>query len=117
MYALYGIQDSNDGFHECCKLDVSLTETSAVVSRKGDFYPVVDVEPLGMVVHLVCLEGDTGHETEGSVEVLEDKLFLDGVAARLVHFPALVKDRSEGRLTLTLREFGRSPSHISSANN
>ena len=61
--------DSNDGFHKCCKLDVPLTESSAVVSRKGDFDPVVNVKPLGMVVHLVRLEGDPGHEPPGLVEI------------------------------------------------
>lgn len=38
------------------------------------------VEPLGVVVVLVGVEGDTGHEAEGGVEVLEHEGALDGLA-------------------------------------
>lgn len=39
------------------------------------------VEPLGVVVMLISMEGNAGHEPKGGVEVLEHKSALDGLAA------------------------------------
>ena len=41
--------------------------------------PVVDVEPLRVVPHGLCLEGHARHEAEGLVEVLEGEGLGDGV--------------------------------------
>ena len=45
----------NDRVDEGGQLDVPLAETLTVVGREGYFDPVVHVEPLRMVVHLVSL--------------------------------------------------------------
>ena len=66
---------------EVCQQDVTFRKTLHVVGAEGDADAVVDVEPLRVVIHLVCLEGDSSHETKGLVEVGEDKVLLHGVAA------------------------------------
>lgn len=37
------------------------------------------VEPLGVVVMLVSVESDTGHEAKGGIEILEEEGALDGL--------------------------------------
>lgn len=48
--------------NERCQCDVPLGEALAIMSRESNRDSVVNIEPLGVVVHLVGLDGNTGHE-------------------------------------------------------
>lgn len=52
------------------------------MSREGDVHPIVDVEPLWVVVHLLGYDGDLRHESECLNEVFEDKALLYSVSSR-----------------------------------
>ena len=56
------------------------------MSSQGHLNLVVNVEPLGGMVHLVGPDGDPGHEPERFVEVVKDELSVDGIAT-LNHGP------------------------------
>ena len=58
-----------EGLKEVCHTDISGAQTPAVVCCEGDLDLVVHIEPLRVVVHLVRLEGDPGHEPPGLVEI------------------------------------------------
>ena len=64
------------------ELDVELGHAAGVVGGQRHLDVLVDIEPLGMVIHLFGDQRRPGHEAEGLVEVLEHELPGDGVAAR-----------------------------------
>lgn len=61
------------------QLDIADGKTLNVMCCQSDLNTVVDVEPLGVMVVLVSVESDTGHEAKGGVEVLKDEGALDGL--------------------------------------
>ena len=65
--------------HERGQLHIPLTETLGIVGGERDLDPVVNVEPLGMMIHLVRLERTAGHEAEGGIEIRKLKRALNGV--------------------------------------
>ena len=52
--------------------DVEPGDAPGVMGGKQDGHPVVDIRPLGMMVHRFRNEGRRGHETEGIDEGRED---------------------------------------------
>lgn len=52
-----------------------------MVRKKTTNRVSIYVEPLGVVVMLISIEGNASHEAKGLVEVLELKSALDGLAA------------------------------------
>src|SRR6516162_9713958 len=72
------------------------------MGRKRYLDPVVDIEPLGMVIELLGDERRARHEAEGFVEVLEREFPADRVAA--IDFgPTL--ELGEGRLARRASQF------------
>ncbi|KAI8046365.1 hypothetical protein M5D96_002567 [Drosophila gunungcola] len=61
--------------------NVLRTETSNIVGGQSDVHLVVAVKPLGMMVDLLSQQGHSRHEAEGLVEVLQDELLENGIAA------------------------------------
>src|SRR5207302_3948125 len=64
------------------ELDVELGHAAGIVGGQRHFDVLVDIEPLGMVIHLFSNQGRPRHEAEGLVEILENELPCDGVPAR-----------------------------------
>lgn len=67
------------------KSDVALGETATLVGAERDLNLVVDIEPLRMMVHLLRLQGHSGHEAKGLIEVFKEELFIDGVPHARLH--------------------------------
>lgn len=57
------------------------TEAAHIVGGQCDLHLVVAVEPLGMVVDFFRQQSHSGHEAESLVEVFQDELFENGIAA------------------------------------
>lgn len=76
------------------ELNIQAGDASAVVRAESDVDSVVDVEPLGMVVHLLCDQSDASHEGKGRHEVGELETLGDRIPA-LDHLPAAGEDGSE----------------------
>jgi len=77
-----------EGIDKRRQLDVVHAQSLTVVRGERHFDPVVHVEPLRMVVHLVGFDRHPRHEAEGLVEVLKGEGLLDGVPAAVKHLPA-----------------------------
>ena len=56
------------------------------MGREFDTDPVVDIEPLGMMVHGLSEKGNLGHESEGLIEIFER--FLSFKLSIFVQLPA-----------------------------
>jgi hypothetical protein len=96
------------GIDEGGQLDVVHAEPLAVVRGQCHLDPVVDVEPLGMVVHLVRLYRHARHKAERLVKVGECKGLLDGVPPALDHLPAaLVQQRRKVLAAARVVQLGR----------
>ena len=86
FHPLVRVLSLNGLLNEVSQSYVSLGQTLAVMRAQRHLHAVVDVEPLGMVVHLVRLECHASHEPERLVEVLELERLLDGVST-VHHLP------------------------------
>jgi predicted Zn-dependent protease with MMP-like domain len=59
--------------------DVALAQPFDIVRCQKNLYPVVDIEPFGMVIHLLGQERDPGHEGPGLAESAKMKGLADGI--------------------------------------
>src|SRR5690242_7989154 len=71
------------------KANIALGKTARVVRRQDHLDAVVDVEPLGMMVHLLGDECHATHEAPGLAEGAEVIDLADGVA--ILHLGPAVK--------------------------
>lgn len=62
------------------ELDVAIGDAFDIMRGEDDLDAVVDVEPFGMMVHLLRGQGDLVHEAPGFAEIAEMKGFPDRVA-------------------------------------
>ncbi len=69
-----------DGIHEFSELEVPRGQAATVVRAQKHVHLVVDIEPFRMMVHLLRNKSNSAHKSPGLVEVLEEKLLLDGIA-------------------------------------
>ena len=76
------------GIDKIRQLDVVHAQSLTIVRGERHLDPVVHVEPLRVVVHLVGLDGHPRHESEGLVEVLKGEGLRDGVPAAVDRPPA-----------------------------
>ncbi len=60
--------------------DVAIGHAVDIVGCEDYFHPIIDIEPLGMVIHLFRDEGHLGHEGPGLAKGAEVKRLADGVA-------------------------------------
>lgn len=51
------------------------------MGAQRDMDLVVHVKPFGMVIQLFSLQGDSGHEAKGPVEIFKVELLEDGISA------------------------------------
>ena len=65
---------------------IALRYATRVVRRQVDLDPVVDIEPLGVVVHRFGQQRDATHEAECFDEIRKSELALQPV---FVHMPAM----------------------------
>ena len=63
---------------EICHVDISSAESPAIVGCQSDLNLVVNIEPLRMMIHLVCLQSNSRHKSEGLIEIFEKELFING---------------------------------------
>lgn len=68
-------------FDEAGQVYIPFRKTGTFVGAQGDMDLVVHVKPLGMVVQLFSLQGDSCHEAKSPVEVFKMELFEDGISA------------------------------------
>ena len=73
----------DDRVHEGGKGKVLVREAANIVGAENHVDIVVDVEPLGVVAHLLGLEGHAAHEAPSLTKVLELELLLNGITVRL----------------------------------
>ena len=57
--------------HEAGHRDVATRDAAGIVARQGDIDPVVDIEPLGVVIDDIGVDGDATHEAERRHEITE----------------------------------------------
>ena len=57
-------------------------DSAAVMSCESNFHPVVNIEPLWMVVHFFGKQGRARHERPCLVEINKLEGFLDGISSR-----------------------------------
>jgi hypothetical protein len=62
------------------QLYVALADTLDIVGRQHDFDPVVDIEQLGVVIHLLGQQRDSRYEAPGLREIAEMIALADRIA-------------------------------------
>lgn len=58
-----------DFFDHPGQFEIFLGDSTGVMGGEGNVDLVVDVSPVGVVVHLLGVEGNSGHEAKGSGEI------------------------------------------------
>src|SRR4051812_47926314 len=101
-----GPSTSGQSIHLAGELDVELGDAAGVVGGQGHLDVLVDVEPLGVVIHLFGDQSGSGHEPEGLVEILEYELPGDGVPPRYLTPAAELPER------VSFRRSGQFLSHF-----
>lgn len=71
----------SDLFDEAGQVYVPFWKTSTLVGAQGDMDLVIHIKPLGVVVQLFSLQGNSCHEAKSPVEVFKMVLLEDGISA------------------------------------
>ena len=63
-----------------CHVDISSAESPTVVGCQSDLNLVVNIEPLRMMIHLVCLQSYSRHKSESLIEIFEKEFLVYGIS-------------------------------------